>query len=200
MVTITSTIFSWAELSKHDLTSATPIAVIIPYFLEIGPLIIIYMCTGTIGASMCAEIFNLKKQDHLDYMITLNVPTIHQTVIPNVISMLINLPVLSCIFVFVTFCTSLTTTSLIFGLDTAIFLENIKTGLKLYVIFTPIIKSIINSIIISTICTYVGYSSKKHLNISLVTNKAVIYSFISCLFTNIIITYTIVKFFSGEII
>ena len=122
----------------------------------------------------------------------MNIPSIHHFIVPNIIALIFILPTLTTIFLLTIILSSLLTT-ITFYLDTAIYYDELKTTMKTYILYMPIIKAIVNSLLIGVISTYIGYVSQKNKDISYVTNRAVIYSFITCLFSNVIVSSIIIN-------
>lgn len=157
--------------------------------LEFSPTIISLILAGKVGSNIAAEIGSMRVKEQIDALDIMGVNSAGYLILPKIIAAVIFNPFLIIISMFLS----------IFGgwmagvqtgiVASADFIQGIQMGFKPFHVTYAIIKTVVFAFIITTVSAYQGYYTRggtREVGIS--STRAVVYSDVVILFTNLILT------------
>lgn len=163
--------------------------VVISTIREIGPVIVGLMIASRVGASIAAEISSMRVTEQIDALIMLATHPVRYLVIPRVIATSIALPFLVLVSDVIGIFGGYTISIYKIGIDSSQYLHNTISNLEFYDVAIGLAKSLIFGNIIALVSSYHGYySAKGAQGVGIATMNSVVYSSISILAVNYLIT------------
>lgn len=157
--------------------------------LEFSPTIISLILAGKVGSNIAAEIGSMRVKEQIDALDIMGVNSAGYLILPKIIAAVVFNPFLIIISMFLS----------IFGgwlagvqtgiVASADFIQGIQMGFKPFHVTYAIIKTVVFAFIITTVSAYQGYYTRggtREVGIS--STRAVVYSDVVILFTNLILT------------
>ena len=181
-------------LSKFGSEGLLGTAVALSLIRELGPVLTAIMVIGRAGSAMAAEIGIMRISEQIDALDTMDINPIRFLVSPRIAGSIISIPLLTAIFVVVGIWGGYLTGSLLLGLNPAIYLHRVESGIVMNDLMGGAVKSIVFSLIVSTICCFQGYFTHTRSEVfgakgvSLSTTSAVVSSCVLVLISDYIMT------------
>lgn len=181
-------------LSKFGSEGLLGTAVALSLIRELGPVLTAIMVIGRAGSAMAAEIGIMRISEQIDALDTMDINPIRFLVSPRIAASIISIPLLTALFVVVGIWGGYLTGSILLGLNPAIYLHRVESGILMDDLVGGAIKSIVFSLIISTICCFQGYFTHTRSEVfgakgvSLSTTSAVVYSCVLVLVSDYVMT------------
>lgn len=126
---------------------------------EIGPLLIAFMLSGKVGAFTSAELGTMKVTEQIDAIRCLGANPIQEIIVPRFLGIIVSSFFLLGLGLLMSILGGLIMANFFAGVNNEEFLRHIPTIIHWPSIFSGLIKCLVFSVIISTICTYQGYST-----------------------------------------
>lgn len=164
---------------------------------ELAPLITGFLLAGRSGAAMSAEIATMVVNEQVDAMEAMAVNPIHYLVVPRLLASMIIMPFLCGIFMFVGVFGAYMVGLLLFDVDEGVFVEKIIHLVHPSDLIKGLRKMFIFSFVIASVSCYYGLrASKGAKGVGMATTTAVVKTLLLLLFTDFVISYLQIKWFS----
>ncbi len=181
-------------LSKFGSEGLLGSAVALSLIRELGPVLTAIMVIGRAGSAMAAEIGIMRISEQIDALDTMDINPIRFLVSPRIAASLISFPLLTAIFIVIGIWGGYLTSSLLLGLNKAIYYSRVESGIVMNDIIGGGIKSVVFSIVVVTICCFQGYNTHMRSEgygakgVSYATTSAVVLSCVLVLVSDYILT------------
>ena len=186
---IVLTLHTGLSLKKYGATLYVSKILTLSLLTEIGPVILIFILAGKIGAGITSEIASMKVSEQLDALKALGVSPIKRVLIPKVIACMIAIPILSILFNFISLLVSAYVGKTQLLLDPVNFLARGLQTPPLSMFLFSVLKTIIFSLFIAiTSCHYGLNITKGSYEIGRVTMRAIVVSFILIIIGDFLLT------------
>ena len=156
---------------------------------ELGPVLTAVMVAARAGSAMAAELGTMKVTEQLDALSAMAVHPLHYLALPRLLAGLIMVPLLTIVGVFIGIVGGYFVGVVLLGINSGTYIQkmlNIVTGEDLY---NGLIKSVIFGLILAVISCYEGLQATGGAEgVGLVTTRAVVFSAISILIFDYILT------------
>jgi phospholipid/cholesterol/gamma-HCH transport system permease protein len=156
---------------------------------ELGPVLTAVMVAARAGSAMAAELGTMKVTEQLDALSAMAVHPLHYLALPRLLAGLIMVPLLTVIGVFVGIVGGYFVGVTLLGINSGTYVQkmlDIVTGEDLY---NGLYKSLIFGLILAVISCYEGFQATGGAEgVGLVTTRAVVFSAISILVFDYILT------------
>lgn len=157
--------------------------------LELGPVMCGFIVTGRAGAAMAAEIATMRVNEQLDAMKAMGVDPISYLVVPRVIAGMAMLPLLAAMFLFVGSIGCYIVGIGFFGVDTALFLQQLQWLVYWGDVTKGLLKAGVFGFIFSTIACFKGYNARGGAKgVGDATTQAVVASLLAILIVDFFIS------------
>lgn len=186
---IVLTLHTGLSLQKYGATLYVSKILTISFLSEIGPVVLIFILAGKIGAGITSEIASMKVSEQLDALRALGVSPIKRVIIPKVLACLITIPILSVLFNFISLliCAYVGKTQLF--LDPINFLARGLQTPPLSMFLFSVLKTVVFSLFIAiTSCHYGLNITKGSYEIGRATMRAIVVSFILIILGDFLLT------------
>lgn len=161
---------------------------------ELAPFITAIMLVARDGSAMAAEIGTMKVTEQLDAMETMTVNPIHFLVVPKVVASLIAFPLLTAAANVMGVAGAYIVGVLGLGIDRSGFFDQMYWFLDPHDIYSGIIKAVILGFLVSVICTFYGYHTKRGAKaVGESTTQAVVTSTLMIFFADYVMTDLMIK-------
>lgn len=147
---------SFFQLSDKGLTEATGIMVAKAMATELGPILTGFMVTGRVGASMCAQIGTMKVTEQIDALRSMGVNPVEYLIAPRLVAGLSMMPLLTIFSNAMGILGAYLVSVFVFGMSSTSFLNPIPVNMRPFEICCGMIKAVVFSFLIVTICCYKG--------------------------------------------
>ncbi|MBN1624975.1 MAG: ABC transporter permease [Deltaproteobacteria bacterium] len=181
-------------LSKFGSEGLLGAAVALSLIRELGPVLTAIMVIGRAGSAMAAEIGIMRISEQIDALETMDINPIRFLVSPRIAASVISFPLLTAIFVVVGIWGGYLTGSVLLGLNPAIYMYRVKSGIIMDDLIGGGVKSIIFAILVATVCCFQGYFTHTRSEgygakgVSLSTTSAVVISCVMILVSDYVMT------------
>ncbi|MBN2059084.1 MAG: ABC transporter permease [Deltaproteobacteria bacterium] len=181
-------------LSKFGSEGLLGSAVALSLIRELGPVLTAIMIIGRAGSSMAAEIGIMRISEQIDALETMDINPIRFLVSPKMAGSIISFPLLTAIFIVVGIWGGYLTGSILLGLNPAIYLARVESGIVMDDLIGGGVKSLVFSIMVATICCFQGYFTHTRAEgygakgVSNATTSAVVFSCVLILVSDYVIT------------
>lgn len=164
---------------------------------ELGPVFTAMMITARAGSAMTAEIGVMRISEQIDALKTMHINPVRFVFSPRLIASIISFPLLTFIFDLVGIFGGFLSGSFLLGVNRHVYIERVIQGVQIQDIMGGFYKSVVFSIVVTTICCYRGYYTHLYTGfgargVSLSTTNAVVSSCIYILVFDYIITFLMV--------
>lgn len=181
-------------LSKFGSEGLLGAAVALSLIRELGPVLTAIMVIGRAGSAMASEIGIMRISEQIDALETMDIPPIRFLVSPRIAASLVSFPLLTAIFVVVGIWGGYLSGSVLLGLNPAIYMSRVQSGIVLDDLVSCGVKSVVFAVVVSTICCYQGFFT--HLRaegfgakgVSFSTTSAVVLSCVLVLVSDYVMT------------
>lgn len=156
---------------------------------ELGPVLTALMVAARAGSAMAAELGTMKVTEQIDALLAMAVQPVHYLALPRLLASVIMVPLLTVISVFI---------GIVGGYFVGVFLLNINSGTYMQKmlevvtgddLYNGLFKSLIFGIILAVVSCYEGLQASGGAEgVGIVTTRAVVYSAISILIFDYILT------------
>ena len=181
-------------LAKFGSEAALGSAVAMTMIRELGPVLTAIMVAARAGSAMAAEIGVMRMSEQIDALITMEIQPVRFTFTPRLIAALVSYPLLTSLFDLVGIFGGYLAGSLMLGISPSVYMDKVIASISLSDINGGYLKSVVFSVIVTTICCYRGYYAHKAgqgqgaRGVSLATTNAVVNSCIMILVADYLIT------------
>jgi phospholipid/cholesterol/gamma-HCH transport system permease protein len=124
---------------------------------ELGPMLTAVVLVGRVGAAITAELGSMRVTEQIDAMYTLGTDPIKYLIVPRILAFTIVLPILTMLSILIGITGGGIISYLRFDIPSTIYIRDSLDYLGLADFFHGLIKSVIFSIIVSTIACYKGF-------------------------------------------
>ena len=180
---------SFYQLSDKGLSGVTGIMVSKAMITELGPILTALMVTGRIGSAMCAELGTMKVTEQIDAMETMAVDPKRYLLAPRYIATLIMLPLLTTFSVILGIFGGYAISASFFGMPWSNYFDPMPIYVSSFDLASGLIKSVIFSIYLATICCYKGIKTTGGAaGVGKSTTSSVVLTYVTILFSDFLIT------------
>lgn len=185
------------SLVKFGSEAALGTAVGLSIVRELGPVFTAMMITARAGSAMTAEIGVMRVSEQIDALKTMQINPVRFIFTPRLIASIISFPLLTAIFDIVGIFGGYVSGSFLLGVNQYVYLDRVVESVQIHDIMGGFTKSLVFSIVVTTICCYRGYYTHLYSGfgargVSLSTTNAVVQSCIFILIFDYIITFFMV--------
>jgi len=181
-------------LSKFGSEGLLGAAVALSLIRELGPVLTAIMIIGRAGSAMAAEIGIMRISEQIDALETMDIHPVRFLISPRIAASLLSFPLLTAIFVVVGIWGGYLSGSVLLGLNPAIYMSRVESGIVLDDLIGCGVKSLVFAVVVSTICCYQGFFT--HLRaegygakgVSFSTTSAVVISCVLVLISDYVMT------------
>ena len=156
---------------------------------ELGPVLTAVMVAARAGSAMAAELGTMKVTEQLDALLAMAVHPLHYLALPRLLAGVIMVPLLTIVDVFIGIVGGYFVGVVLLGINSGTYIHkmlDIVTGEDLY---NGLFKSLIFGLILTVISCYEGFQATGGAEgVGLVTTRAVVFSAISILIFDYILT------------
>jgi phospholipid/cholesterol/gamma-HCH transport system permease protein len=126
---------------------------------EVGPLLIAFMLAGKVGAYTSAELGTMKVTEQIDAIRCLGADPIQEIVLPRFVAIVISSFFLLGLGLLLSILGGIFLGSIFSGVSAEEYVRHIPTIVTLPSVLSGLFKCFVFAIVLSTICTYRGYSA-----------------------------------------
>ncbi len=156
---------------------------------ELGPVFTAFIYSGKSGAGITAELGTMNTHEQIQATRALGVDPIEFLVVPRFLACVLVLPVLVIIAELVGMLGGYIVGITQAQLPSAIYIRQTMQSIHYVDFFSGLIKSVFFSVIVAWICCYQGFfTSGGALGVGRFTTRAVAYSYIAVLLSNVVLT------------
>ena len=142
---------------------------------ELGPVLSALMVTGRAGSSIAAEIGIMRTQDQIDAMELMGLNPLRYLVVPNLIALLIAMPLLAALFDVIAIFGGYLVAVRMLGLNVGTYFGQMNNYVELKDILGGFYKSMSFGVLIGWVCCFKGYYSRFGAEgVSAATTQAVV--------------------------
>ncbi|MBF0450759.1 MAG: ABC transporter permease [Candidatus Magnetomorum sp.] len=169
-------------------------AVALSLIRELGPVLTAIMIIGRAGSSMAAEMGIMRISDQIDALYTMDINPKRFLISPKIGASILSFPLLTAIFDVVGIMGGYLTGVILLGINPALYIKGMESSVVMTDVTGGFIKSIVFSIIVSTICLYQGYYTHRRADgfgakgVSNATTDAVVMSCVIVLIADYVLT------------
>lgn len=150
---------SFYQLSDKGLSGVTGLMVAKAMSTELGPVLTGFMVTGRVGAAMCAELGTMKVTEQIDALQTMAVNPDSYLVTPRFVSGFFMMPLLTVFSIVMGVLGGYLIATCFFGMSPHSYFEPMHTHMKVFDLFTGIVKAFVFGFLIMTISCYKGMTA-----------------------------------------
>ncbi|MCP3659080.1 MAG: ABC transporter permease [Bacteroidetes bacterium] len=160
---------------------------------ELAPTVTVLIFSGRIGSSIAGEIGAMKITEQIDALEAMGINAKSYLVLPKILACLLMYPLLVIMSTIVQIFSAYLMSTIFENIDPVEFIIGLRTNFHLTPVYQALIKSVIFSILISTISSFVGYHTKGGaLELGKMTTKAAS----ACSVATLLANYFVVQSFS----
>jgi phospholipid/cholesterol/gamma-HCH transport system permease protein len=170
-------------------------AVSLTLIMELGPVLTALMVAGRAGSAMCAELGIMRISEQIDALDCMAIDPFRFFVSPKLLAAVISVPLLTAVFDIVGIFGGYVTGVTMMGANAGSYLEGMRSSVTNHELNLGFIKSLVFGLLVVWICCGRGYFVHKIRgagfgaeSVSRVTTQAVVYSSISVLIFNYLLT------------
>lgn len=162
------------------------------FILELAPTVMSLILAGKIGSNIASEIGTMRISEQIDALEIMGINSANYLILPKIIASLIFIPIIVIYSMALGIIGGLLVAGFNAGLTTNDFIVGIRFDFKLFSIIYALIKSVFFAFVITTIPAYFGYYTRGgSLEIGVSSTKSVVYTSITILILNYVITQLI---------
>jgi phospholipid/cholesterol/gamma-HCH transport system permease protein len=163
---------------------------------ELSPVMTALMLIAKNGSSMAAEFGSMKVTEQLDALETMAVEPIHYFVVPRLLAAFLSFPILTALANIIGILGAFFVAVSLQHVDPALFWDKLYFYVDPPDIYLGLIKASIMGIIVTLICAFFGYSTTNGAKgVGKATTSAVVFSSVSILIADYIMSQIMVKLF-----
>ena len=161
---------------------------------ELGPVLTAIMITARAGSAMTAEIGIQRISEQIDALYSMRIDPLRYLISPKIAASIISFPLLTALFDMIGIIGGYFTGFGLLGVNSGAYFYRVQTSVEMIDITGGFVKSLVFSIIVSTICCYQGYfthmrsDSYGAKSVSLSTTSAVVLSCVFILVSDYVVT------------
>lgn len=156
---------------------------------ELAPLVVAFLVTGRAGSAMAAEIASMQVNEQVDAMRVMAVNPYNYLIAPRLLGSIIMMPVLMVFFLVIGVVTSYLIGVMVYNVDVADFVARIQWIVSPEDIFMGMQKAALFGLVFSSLGCYQGYFARGGAKgVGAATTRAVVYSYVSILIADYIVT------------
>jgi len=185
------------SLVKFGSEAALGSAVALTLIRELAPVLSAITIIARAGSAMTAEIGVMRISEQIDALKTMHINPVRFLFSPRIVASIISFPLLTALFDVIGILGGFVSGSVMLGINRYVYLDTIVKSVDTADISGGFYKSLVFSLVVTTICCYRGYYT--HLfsgfgarSVSLSTTNAVVQACIFVLITDYIITFFLV--------
>ncbi len=125
---------------------------------EVGPLLIAFLLSGKIGAFTSAELGTMKVSEQIDAIRCLGADPLKEVIVPRFLGIIIASFFLLSFGLILSFAGGLLMAVQFSGLPWEQYIQHIPQVVSGFSVFSGVVKCLVFSIVIATLCTYRGYT------------------------------------------
>ena len=170
-------------------------AVSLTLIMELGPVLTALMVTGRAGSAMCAELGIMRISEQIDALDCMAVDPFRYLISPKLLAALISVPLLTVLFDVVGIAGGYIAGVKLMGVNPGSYFEGMRSSVTNHDIMLGTVKSFVFGVLIVWICSGRGYFVHQikgvgfgARSVSKVTTQAVVFSSISVLVFDYLIT------------
>jgi len=170
-------------------------AVSLTLIMELGPVLTAIMVAGRAGSAMCAELGIMRISEQIDALECMAVDPFRYLISPKFLAALVSIPLLTALFDVVGIAGGYVAGVHLMGVNPGSYLEGMRTSVTNHDINLGVIKSFVFALLVVWICTGRGYfiyqirgAGFGAQSVSRVTTQAVVFSSISVLIFDYLLT------------
>ncbi|MBF0629140.1 MAG: ABC transporter permease [Magnetococcales bacterium] len=164
-------------------------AVALSIIRELGPVLSGLMVTGRAGSALTAELGIMRIREQIDALEVMGIAPMPFLVVPRIEAGLLVLPLLTLLFDVIGIWGGYLVAVRLLGMSGGTFLGGIESAVEMHDIVTGLIKSVSFGLIVTWICTYKGYYTRRGAEgVSHATTSAVVLSSVLILVCDYFIT------------
>ncbi|MBF0447462.1 MAG: ABC transporter permease [Magnetococcales bacterium] len=176
-------------LSKFGSEALLGQAVALSMIRELGPVLAGLMVTGRAGSALTAELGIMRIREQIDALEVMGINPLKFLVSPRIQAGLIVLPILTIFFDVIGILGGYLVAVQLLGLSAGTYFGGIETAVVMHDINTGLIKAVSFGVIITWVCTFKGYYTKRGAEgVSQSTTSAVVLSSVLILICDYFIT------------
>jgi len=166
---------------------------------ELGPVLAAIMIVGQAGSAMAAEIADMRNSEQIDALQSMAIDPLRFLVSPRLLAAILAFPLLTVIFDVVGIYGGYLTAVQMLQLDSGTYWASVESSVVASDVISGFTKAIVFSLLTTAICCYQGYyvhtrkDGHGSRGISLATTTAVVYSSVSILGSNYVVTSFFIK-------
>ena len=183
------------SLNKFGAEGMLGSAVALTLIMELGPVLTAIMVAGRAGSAMCAELAIMRISEQIDALDCMAVDPFRYFISPKLLATMISVPLLTVLFDVVGIAGGYIAGVYLLGVNPGSYIDGMQTSVTNHDIWLGTVKSFVFALLVVWICTGRGYFV--HLikgagfgarSVSKVTTQAVVYSSISVLVFDYLLT------------
>ena len=164
-------------------------AVALSIIRELGPVLSGLMVTGRAGSALAAELGIMRIREQVDALEVMGIAPLQFLVAPRILAGLIALPILTVIFDVVGIWGGYLVAVQLLEMGSGVYFSGIESAVVMQDITTGLIKAVSFGLIITWVCTFKGYYTKRGAEgVSQATTSAVVLSSVLILICDYFIT------------
>lgn len=181
-------------LVKFGSVGALGSAVALSLVRELGPVLTAIMITARAGSSMTTEIGIQRISEQIDALYTMRIDALRYLVSPRLAASIVSFPLLTAFFDMIGIMGGYFTGVVLLGLDSGTYFYRVQSSVDMDDITGGFVKSVVFSVIVSTICCFQGYfthmrkDSHGAKSVGLSTTSAVVLSCVFILIADYVVT------------
>ncbi|MFH0809438.1 MAG: ABC transporter permease [Pseudomonadota bacterium] len=156
---------------------------------ELGPVLTALMVTARAGSAMAAELGSMRVSEQIDALSVMAINPVKYLVVPRLVAGITMLPVLTVISDFVGILGGYVVGVKLLGINSGVYISNMKEMITLDDIFNGLIKSLVFGLILTLICCYKGVNTTGGAEgVGRATTQAVVFSSVTILVSDYFLT------------
>ncbi|AEB08358.1 MlaE family ABC transporter permease [Desulfobacca acetoxidans] len=156
---------------------------------ELGPVLTSLMVAARAGSAMAAELGAMKVTEQVDALLAMAVQPVHYLALPRLLAAVIMTPLLTVIAVYIGIVGGYFVGVILLDVNPGTFMQKMLEMVNSSDLYNGLFKSVIFGLLLALISCYEGLQAKGGAEgVGLVTTRAVVYSAISILIADYILT------------
>ncbi len=183
------------SLHKYGAEGMLGSAVALTLIMELGPVLTALMVAGRAGSAMCAELGIMRISEQIDALDCMAVDSFRYLISPKLLATIISVPILTVLFDVVGIAGGYVAGVHLMGVNPGSYIDGMQKSVTNHDILLGAVKSFVFALLIVWICTGRGYfvhmikgTGFGARSVSKVTTQAVVYSSISVLVFDYLLT------------
>ena len=185
---------SYHALVKFGAQGALGTLVALTLVRELGPVLTAIMIAARAGSAITAEIGIQRISEQIDALDTMRIDPLRYLISPRITASIISFPLLTALFDLVGIIGGYVSGVLLLGANASTYVYRVQTSVDMKDVTDGLIKAIVFSVIVSTVCCYQGYFTHMRTDshgakaVGLSTTSAVVLSCVLILVSDYVVT------------